>query len=142
MSCFHLPTEASLDWSSKSSSVNDFFSSLYAVLVDIASMASHHSMRCSRPLVLVIELILSPHHSDVNILLMPPIASLSLLILGVGSTVPSLIVFWDSGALHFYLTALIIACSEVALIVSTFLKRPSPWTSSLGLCSGSTVTPI
>src|SRR2546421_12329618 len=71
MLCFHLRTEAFLNWRLRSNSLSDSLGSSYAVSESVAAMATLRGTRCSRPPVPVSGLVPLPRHRVVDISLTP-----------------------------------------------------------------------
>src|SRR5437764_7977850 len=67
MLCFHLQTEASLNWRLRSNSLSDSLGSSYAVSESVAAMATLDGTRYSRPPVPASGLVPLPHRRVVNI---------------------------------------------------------------------------
>src|SRR5436190_23158057 len=101
MLCFHLQTEASLNWRLRSNSLSDSLGSSYAVSESVAAMATLRGTRCSRPLVSASGLVPLPHRRVVDISLMSSRRLLSWPILDSGRVVPELAAFSGHGALRF-----------------------------------------
>src|SRR2546421_12957381 len=105
MLCFHLRTEAFLNWRLRSNSLSDSLGSSYAVSESVVAMATLRGTRCSKPPVPALGLVPLPHRRVVNISSMPgrhlspsPISNSS-------HAVPELAAFSGHGALSFHVAA-------------------------------------
>src|SRR5437764_12501819 len=67
MLCFHLQTEASLNWRLRSNSLSDSLGSSYAISESVAAMATLRGTRCSRLPVPASRLVPLPRHRVVDI---------------------------------------------------------------------------